>query len=98
VSTFGSGHVGAIRFGPKRWTTLSENTRVRDNHNPAVPERSRRVSQGTRPALSRVRVVPVAKMRNRELVIQAESFLTGEKGSGLMEYPEPTQPIPGAAG
>ena len=50
VSTSGSGHVGAIRFGPERWTILSENTRVRDNHNPAVPERSRRLKGLGRPS------------------------------------------------
>jgi hypothetical protein len=81
--------VGAIRFGPERWTILSENTRVRDNHNPAVPERSRRIRGLGRPSAV-FRVAPAAKMRNRELVIQAESFLADPIGA-LPHYPSRTE-------
>jgi hypothetical protein len=88
VSASGSGHIGAIRFGPERWTILSENTRVRDNHNPAV-RRDRAVSgdsAGTRPALGRVRVAPAARTSNSDLVIQTESFLADPIGA-LRHYP-----------
>jgi hypothetical protein len=80
VSTSGSGHVGAIRFGPERWTILSENTRVRDNHNPAVPERSRRIRGLGRPSAV-FAWAPAAKMRNGELVIRAESLLADPVGA-----------------
>jgi hypothetical protein len=64
---------------------LSENTRVRDNHSPAVPERSRRIRGLGRPSAVFAWAV-AAKMRNRELVIQTESFLAGPIGA-LPHYP-----------